>query len=58
VPTEQRQSVHLRYLWSALACGAVTVACLPLAIRFDRSNIVAIYILAVVLIAVRRLPQS
>jgi two-component system sensor histidine kinase KdpD len=45
--------VHLRYLWSALACGAVTVACLPLAIRFDRSNIVAIYILAVVLIAVR-----
>jgi two-component system sensor histidine kinase KdpD len=50
---EQRQSIHLRYLWAALACGAVTAACLPLAVRFDRSNIVAIYILAVVLVAMR-----
>jgi two-component system sensor histidine kinase KdpD len=51
--SERRQVKHLRYLWAALACGAVTVACLPLAVRFDRSNIVAIFILAVVLVAVR-----
>jgi two-component system sensor histidine kinase KdpD len=50
---ERRQLNQLRYLWAALACGAVTVACLPLAMRFDRSNIVAIYILGVVLVAVR-----
>jgi two-component system, OmpR family, sensor histidine kinase KdpD len=45
--------MRLGYVWAALACGAVTVACLPLAMRFDRSNIVAIFILAVVLVAVR-----
>jgi two-component system, OmpR family, sensor histidine kinase KdpD len=50
---ERRPSMRLGYLWAALACGAVTVACLPLAMRFDRSNIVAIFILAVVLVAVR-----
>ena len=41
------------YLWATLACAVVTVSCLPLAMRFDRSNIVAIFILAVVLVAVR-----
>jgi len=44
---------QLRYLWAALACAAVTVLSIPLAARFDRSNIVAIYILTVVLVAVR-----
>jgi two-component system, OmpR family, sensor histidine kinase KdpD len=50
---ERRQGKHLRYLWAALACGAITAACLPLAERFDRSNIVAVFILVVVLVAVR-----
>jgi two-component system sensor histidine kinase KdpD len=44
---------QLRYLWAALACVAVTLASMPLAARFDRSNIVAIFILTVVLVAVR-----
>jgi two-component system sensor histidine kinase KdpD len=44
---------RLRYLWTALACMAVTLLSIPLAEHFDRSNIVAIYILTVVLIAVR-----
>ena len=44
---------RLRYLWAALACVAVTLLSIPLAEHFDRSNIVAIYILTVVLVAVR-----
>jgi two-component system, OmpR family, sensor histidine kinase KdpD len=44
---------QLRYLWSSLACVAVTLLSIPLAAHFDRSNIVAIFILTVVLIAVR-----
>ncbi len=44
---------QLRYLWASLACMAVTLLSIPLAARFDRSNIVAIYILTVVLVAVR-----
>jgi two-component system sensor histidine kinase KdpD len=44
---------QLRYLWAALACVAVTLMSMPLAARFDRSNIVAIFILTVVLVAVR-----
>jgi two-component system, OmpR family, sensor histidine kinase KdpD len=43
----------LRYLWAALACVAVTLLSMPLAAHFDRSNIVAIFILTVVLVAVR-----
>jgi two-component system sensor histidine kinase KdpD len=43
----------VRYAWAAAACGAVTFFCLPLAERFDRANIVAIFILSVVLVAVR-----
>jgi two-component system sensor histidine kinase KdpD len=44
---------RLRYLGAALACGAVTLLSIPLADHFDRSNIVAIFILTVVLVAVR-----
>jgi two-component system, OmpR family, sensor histidine kinase KdpD len=50
---ERRKGKRVRYLWAALACVAVTLGCLPLATRFDRSNIVAIFILTVVLVAVR-----
>jgi len=49
----RRKHKGLRYLWAALACGAVTLLSIPLAQRFDRSNIVAIFILTVVLVAVR-----
>ena len=50
---ERRRRKRLRYLWSAIGCAAVTLLCMPLAAHFDRSNIVAIYILAVVLVGVR-----
>ena len=42
-----------RYWLSAAGCVAVTLACVPLAEHFDRSNIVAIFILTVVLVGVR-----
>jgi two-component system, OmpR family, sensor histidine kinase KdpD len=42
-----------RYWTSAAGCVAVTLACMPLAVHFDRSNIVAIFILTVVLVGVR-----
>ena len=42
-----------RYGWAALTCMAVTLLCIPLARHVDRSNIVAIFILSVVLVAVR-----
>ena len=51
--SERRHLKHLRYLWTALACGAVTAISMPLAERFDRSNIVSIFLLVVVLVAVR-----
>jgi two-component system, OmpR family, sensor histidine kinase KdpD len=44
---------RLRYLWAAIGCVAVTLVSVPLAEHFDRSNIVAIFILAVVLVGVR-----
>jgi two-component system sensor histidine kinase KdpD len=50
---DRRQRKMRRYLWTVAACVAVTLACFPLAARFDRANIVAIFILAVVLVAVR-----
>jgi two-component system, OmpR family, sensor histidine kinase KdpD len=50
---ERRKTKRLRYVWTALACTAVTLISIPLAAHFDRSNIVAIYILTVVLVAVR-----
>jgi len=52
-PAERRQFKQLRYLWTALVCVGVTLGSFPLAEHFDRSNIVAIFILTVVLIAVR-----
>jgi two-component system, OmpR family, sensor histidine kinase KdpD len=52
-PSDSRKYKRLRYLWSALACVAVTLLSIPLAAHFDRSNIVAIFILTVVLVAVR-----
>jgi two-component system, OmpR family, sensor histidine kinase KdpD len=52
-PNERHKHKRLRYLWAALACLAVTLLSMPLAAHFDRSNIVAIYILTVVLVAVR-----
>ncbi len=51
--TERRQAKRLRYLWAAITCVAVTVLSVPLAAHFDNSNIVAIFILAVVLVGVR-----
>jgi two-component system sensor histidine kinase KdpD len=50
---DRRRAKKLRYLWAVLACTAVTAVSMPLAAHFDRSNIVAIFILAVVLVGVR-----
>jgi two-component system, OmpR family, sensor histidine kinase KdpD len=50
---DRRQAKRLRYLWAALACVGVTLISMPLATHFDRSNIVAIFILTVVLVGVR-----
>jgi len=50
---ERRRWKRLRYVWAAVACGAVTLLSLPLAVHFVPSNIVAIYILVVVLVGVR-----
>jgi two-component system, OmpR family, sensor histidine kinase KdpD len=50
---ERRKAKRLRYLWAAIASVAVTLAAVPLENRFERSNIVAIFILTVVLVAVR-----
>ncbi|MGD0491628.1 MAG: two-component system sensor histidine kinase KdpD [Steroidobacteraceae bacterium] len=50
---ERRRRKSLRYLWATLACVATSVAALPLAVRFDPANIVAIFILGVVLVGVR-----
>jgi two-component system sensor histidine kinase KdpD len=50
---DRRQLKRLRYCWAAMACVGVTLLSLPLAAHFENSNIVAIFILTVVLIAVR-----
>jgi two-component system sensor histidine kinase KdpD len=50
---DRREWKRLRYLWAVLACAAVTLLCIPLAAHFDRSNIVAVFILTVVLVALR-----
>jgi two-component system sensor histidine kinase KdpD len=51
--SERRRDKRLSYLWTAIGCGLVTLLSMPLAEHFDPSNIVAIYILAVVLVAMR-----
>jgi two-component system sensor histidine kinase KdpD len=51
--SERRKAKGLRYLWSVLACVAVTIAAVPLTVHFDRANIVALFLLTVVLVAVR-----
>jgi len=51
--SDRRKFKQFRYLWATLACVAVTLLSMPLAAHFDRSNIVAIFILTVVLVAVR-----
>jgi two-component system, OmpR family, sensor histidine kinase KdpD len=50
---DRRRAKTLRYLWAAIACVAVTAGSMPLAAHFDRSNIVAIFIMMVVLVGVR-----
>jgi two-component system sensor histidine kinase KdpD len=50
---ERSRAKRLRYVWSALGCGGVTLLSMPLAAHFDRSNIVAIYLLTVVMVGVR-----
>lgn len=41
------------YLWSALVCGVSTLLALPLAGRLEQANIVMLFLLAVVAVAVR-----
>jgi two-component system sensor histidine kinase KdpD len=50
---DQRLPKRLRYLWTTVGCAFVTLLSMPLGAHFDRSNIVAIYILTVVLVGVR-----
>jgi two-component system sensor histidine kinase KdpD len=50
---ERRTPKRLRYLWAALACIGVTLAAAPLTLRFDRANIVALFLLTVVVVAWR-----
>jgi two-component system, OmpR family, sensor histidine kinase KdpD len=49
----RRKAKRLRYLWAAIICIGVTILSIPLAEHFDSSNIVAVFILAVVLVGVR-----
>src|ERR1700722_16434994 len=51
--TTRSKSKRLRYVWAAITCVGVTVLSVPLAAHFENSNIVAIFILAVVLVGVR-----
>src|ERR1700761_6833811 len=52
-PDSRGKTKRLRYLWAALICVGVTLLWIPLMEHFDRANIVAIFILAVVLVGVR-----
>jgi two-component system sensor histidine kinase KdpD len=51
--SERRRMKGLRYLWATLTCIGISVAALPLAVRFDPANIVAVFILGVVLVGVQ-----
>jgi two-component system sensor histidine kinase KdpD len=50
---DRRKVKRVRYVWAAISCVVVTLISVPLAEHFENSNIVAIFILAVVLVAVR-----
>jgi two-component system sensor histidine kinase KdpD len=50
---DRRKLKRVRYVWAAVSCVVVTLISVPLAEHFDNSNIVAIFILAVVLVGVR-----
>jgi two-component system sensor histidine kinase KdpD len=44
---------HLRYLWAALSCAGMTLAALPLVRAIDLANIVMLFLLTEVVVAVR-----
>ncbi len=46
-------SSPMRYLWAALICAATTVAVLPLRFSLDQTNIVMLFLLAVLGVAMR-----
>jgi two-component system sensor histidine kinase KdpD len=50
---DRRKVKRVRYVWAAISCVVVTLISVPLAEHFENSNIVAIFILAVVLVGVR-----
>jgi len=50
---DRRKVKRERYVWAAISCVVVTLISVPLAEHFENSNIVAIFILAVVLVGVR-----
>jgi two-component system sensor histidine kinase KdpD len=52
-PREAAASIRSGYLWAAAACGATTVLTLPLRSVLDLANIVMLFLLAVVGVAVR-----
>ena len=49
----QRSAKRLRYAWALLACLATTLIATPLRSYFDLANIVMLFLLTVVLVAVR-----
>jgi len=49
--TTRHRGKQLRYLWTAIACAATTIAMTPLLPYFDLANIVMIFLLTVVLVA-------
>jgi two-component system sensor histidine kinase KdpD len=52
-PDPRRDIKRLRYLWALLACLATTLVATPLLPYFDLANIVMMFLLTVVLVAVR-----
>jgi two-component system sensor histidine kinase KdpD len=52
-PSDRRRRKGLRYGWATLTCIAISVAALPLSLHFDPANIVALFILGVVLVGMR-----
>ena len=53
VEDPRRTAKRLRYVWAALGCLATTLIAVPLQPYFDLANIVMLFLLTVVLIAVR-----